>query len=83
MSGGVLRISVTGAFRCSVRKGAPDAVRPVLNGLLTAALTETVTRHGADLLALQERAGAGECSPSDWRRILRTAEIRVDVSPTN
>ncbi|MBR5405726.1 MAG: hypothetical protein IK107_05475 [Oscillospiraceae bacterium] len=81
LSGGVLHISVTGTFRCSVRKGEQSAVQPALTRLLTAALTETVTQHGADLLALQERAGAGGISPADWREILRTATVGIDVSP--
>ena len=47
--------------------------------LLTAALTETVTQYGADLLNLQERADACAYSREQWRGILRNAVISADA----
>ena len=78
-SGGTLKINVSGNFRCILRSGNADAVVPMLHAVITAALTETVLQSGADLLLLQERAGAGDISHAAWREMLRSAETAVSL----
>lgn len=79
LDGEALEITVSGKFRCSLRSGNADEVEPALTTIITAALTETVTQHGADLLHIQERARAGEISHSSWREMLRSAAITVSI----
>jgi len=82
MYGDILHISVSGTFRCGMRRGSLSDAEHLLREMLSAALTESVTQHGADLLQLQERAYAGAYSRTAWRKILRDAAIRTDITVT-
>lgn len=79
LSGDRLQITVSGTFRCKLRRGAIADAQNLINMLLTDALTETVTQYGADLLNLQERADACAYSSEQWRGILRNAVISADA----
>ena len=82
MYGNILQISVSGTFRCGMRRGSLSDAERLLSTMLTAALSESVTKHGADLLQLRERAGAGRYSRTAWRSVLQSAAFSTDITVT-
>lgn len=76
-----LKIDISGTVTAEPAISESAAKR--LTDMLTAALSETVTAYGADLLYLREHAirsgisAARSCSQAEWRELLRSAECYV------
>ena len=82
-----LLISLTGSIE--TEPPLTDSAAARLTGMLSAALTETALRCGADLLFLREHAirdgiaSAGTCSQAEWRAILQSADCSVRLDTQN